>query len=365
MKINKYSLLSFTVLTTVACFYSCRDSKVKYIGTGSLDIYWEIESSLKNDMEPDSILWDELFNTPGYKTLTERELPKEWMQHYISLGIKPSESEEREIWKEKNYYDYRFVRHFAEVKDNTELLQNFSREINNRELIDRSLKLMLNYWTSSLGYADSIPVEFIFFDRDARGYEPILIDLLYAYETSRKGELELLLAHEMHHFCRNRYLSFKRPSDTLPEYYIIWIMNQVHAEGIADLIDKPTRFDNPLNADKAKRYYSYLADTPGHIKKMDSLLVNYSLAGEEKKQIARQISQTAPNSGHPMGYFMASVILNESGKETLLSQIGNPFNFFRLYNDAASKYSDKYPRFSEKSIEVINKLESEYSIPAD
>lgn len=218
----------------------------------------------------------------------------------------------------------------------------------------------MNYWPGKLPAADTIPVEFIFFDNDARGYNPILIDLAYARRLHQQGELDMLIAHEMHHYCRNRYLSFIAPADSIPESNIIWILNQVHAEGIADLIDKPEYFDNPLNAKSAKRYYTYLSETPVHISQMDSLLTAYAQPGSDKGRISEAIQWSAPNSGHPMGYFMATTIEKFLGKEALLEEIGNPFHFFRQYMLAINKSENEYPGFSDTSMALMYSLEERF-----
>jgi hypothetical protein len=65
-------------------------------------------------------------------------------------------------------------------------------------------------------------------------------------------------------------------------------------------------------------------------------------------------------SGHPTGYFMTRAIIDHLGKEALLKEIGNPFQFFRLYNQVTQEHPDKYPTFSHKTMKLVKDLELKY-----
>jgi hypothetical protein len=53
---------------------------------------------------------------------------------------------------------------------------------------------------------------------------------------------------------------------------------------------------------------------------------------------------------------MALVILEESGRPAIAKVAGDPFAFFRLYQEAAVKRGDDTPRFSEGAMKFLEAL---------
>jgi hypothetical protein len=113
----------------------------------------------------------------------------------------------------------------------------------------------------------------------------------------------------------------------------------------------------------AKKFREYVSNTPSLIQKVESLFVQYSNQTGELQSISDEIIESVPMSGHPTGYFMARAIIAKLEKEELLRNMGNPFEFFRLYNRVARAHDDLYPMFSEEAMNVIDRLEEKYSHP--
>jgi hypothetical protein len=191
----------------------------------------------------------------------------------------------------------------------------------------------------------------------------MIIDILYSVDQGNK--LKYLVGHETHHFYRNKRLEFEFPDQSHPDYNLVWVLNQLQAEGIADQIDKRVRYFNGGDQETSKwalRYKEYFNKTPDLIREIDSLLIAYYLQPEASNIISDKIRKSIPMSGHPTGYFMANVIIETLGKQELLASVANPFQFFKRYNQAAAKHPDEYPAFSKESVELIDQIELKYSI---
>ena len=135
-------------------------------------------------------------------------------------------------------------------------------------------------------------------------------------------------------------------------------MNQIEAEGIADLIDKPYLLNLPNNVKSSflhewKIYFSEnLKRADEILKKADSYLAMLSGNLHDKKTVSDML-KVVPMTGHIIGYYMATTIWDVF-REKITSCVGNPYRFILLYNEAA----ETLQRFtlSEKSINLIRNV---------
>lgn len=209
------------------------------------------------------------------------------------------------------------------------------------------------------------PVAFVIFANDGRGYDPIVIDLL----ASMTWDFEPYLAHELHHWYRNRLLSFDPESLDPVAEKLVWTLNQIQAEGVADQLDKrPWLLDATIPPSKpddyVRRYRSALEATPDLLETLDSLLIRYGEAEDsEKLKLGNEISALVPLSGHPTGFFMASLIQEQLGQEALCREVGNPFAFIRLFNQAAEEANRQELAFSPAALALLAELERAHARP--
>jgi len=351
--------LLFILLCNVA--FSQEKKKNASFDFSSIEPFWHIVSVLQQDKEPSDQEWSALFSTPGYKTLIERELPEKWLKRYMTMGIMPSNKEEIQKWIEKKYSDVRFVLHFQEVSSRKEEIILFIDEFRNKNDVKKTISMVEKFLPKGVS-TNSIPtVSFIFFDKDARGYQPILMDVLLAMDLCKDNLWNEVLAHEFHHFYRESHISFNFPTDESNDSRIIWFFNQIHLEGVADMINKEKEFERTPSSEMVIRYKKYLNEVPSDISKMDSLLSLYNKEPEKQKEINEEIEKSVKQSGHPMGFYMASSIQKYCSRKYVVKEIGNPFGFFYRYNEAAKKSKDKLPVFSDAAIATINQLEAKYS----
>jgi len=359
----KRTTSSFLILLFIIVSCQNKSEQANTFDFSAIDPFWEIMDTLSSDLEPSDQLWNELFCTPGYKTLTEIEFPVNWMKSYMQHGVMPSKQQEYNDWVMKGYWDTIFPYHMRQVYNHREEIQAFMKTVNDPDFIDRSLSITRKFWPEGDTLNEVPPIAFLFFNRDARGYDPIIIDLYYAQELYNKGELENIIAHEAHHYFRKQVLSFKYPPEEHSDFRIVHALNQVHQEGIADQIDKVHSLINPLNAKRNERYQRLLKTTPDDIRRLDSLLVIYPQVSDSlKMNIAKQISRSTPNSGHPMGYFMTTTMIKNKSLDFVLEDIGNPYRFFIRYNQAAALSHIILPVFSAEALETISNLEKKYAL---
>lgn len=331
-----------------------------------MDQFWKILDTLQKDRKPTQSSWDSLFSTPGYAVLTQSEFSREHFVHYFSLAFMPSKSAEFKEELKKTDWKIRYNKHIAKVPQNREPIQNQRKKLETTPtLIDGSLNLARAYLPKYEIDSSSLPpISFVIFGNDARGYSPIVIDLLYCVD--QEDNLKYLIGHESHHFYRNQMLTFQPPDLDSTDHDIIWVLNQLQAEGIADQIDKRINFfeGGYLEHSKwAQRYKDFLRDSPEIIRKMDELLTAYSEEPSNRQKLAVQLRELIPMSGHPTGYYMASMIIEDRGKKSLIRDIGNPFKFVRLYNEAAKSAEKDISKtgLSKTSMNLIKYLENQYS----
>ncbi|WP_290797080.1 DUF5700 domain-containing putative Zn-dependent protease [Halomonas sp.] len=357
-----------TIFGFLFIFFCC----VNPVQTDSLDFsgvdhFLEITATLDKDADPDPVDWETLFDTPGYSMLTQSEFEREFFMESFRLVFMPSRQEElqKRLDEEKNKPPhFRFLHHYLNVKQHRQEVADFSDSlrVNAGELLDQSAEMARKYLPAmqTEGY---IPVSFVVFANDARGYTPVVIDAFFAMELGEK--LHYLIAHELHHFYRNQILAFDRDHIGPADADIVWVIDQIHAEGVADQIDKRVLIsgeDGPMH-DMADRWEEMVAEAPVFLKRMNEALDGVAAGYEGMGDAGTRLREILPMSGHPVGFYMTNLIIRELGKEKLIEQTGNPLAFFRLYNQAAQQAtSGDPPVLSAGAMEVIGELESRYVI---
>jgi hypothetical protein len=357
----RFSTIILIIITFLSCSRNLNQSS--NLDFSAMDEFWKITSILAKDIEPNDEDWNSLFNTPGYSILTESEFTQDYFKNYFRLAYMPGKKELLQKELEKSHWRISYLKHMTNVLPEKEKIKNHRKELlSSNSLTNEVLKVTNEYFLEDYLITDDLPqISFVVFGNDARGYSNIIIDILLSIEQGNK--LKYLVGHEAHHFYRNKQLKFNFPEENHSDYNLIWVLNQIHAEGIADQIDKRVNFFNDgdqENSRWAKTYRDHLEKTPEIIKKMDSLLVQYSNQSSDLGSLSEELQNIVPMSGHPTGYYMTRAIIDHFGENKLLKDIGNPFQFFRLYNQVTQKNTEQYPMFSKQTMKLINNLEQKY-----
>ena len=317
--------------------------------------FYKIVNILEQDREPTSTQWNSLFRTPGYKVLTSGEFTKDFFKRNFRLVFMPSKEKELNEKLKKGYYSQHLA-HYIKVRDNKnrmiKQLENLKSIAYNRKAISRTLEYLPQRTVNEYP-----PVAFVIFESNGRGSSPIVVDLAASIEW----DFVSFLSHEFHHWYRNRQLKFDYSKVDQNDLLLVQAFDHIEAEGIADMVDKRDWFTKASNSVSkyARQFINDVSGTPYIIKQMDKILIKAEKNPNLRNRLGNKLLNLLPEKGHTTGYFMASLILQEFGKDRLVKCLGNPFKFIRTYNNAA-KISNRYPYFSTLSMKVIDEFGNKY-----
>lgn len=358
--VSNFSLIILSILVISLSLYSCpidgETTESIHVDFSGVEKFLELTALLENDQEPTEDQWDAMFATPGYKILILREFNKNFLIERIKLAFMPSKKEalEAKLMEEKGFWA-QFLPHFVRAKKQRKLIEEQIAKLKSLDYIMAAVAEAREF-LPDVSFEENLPLSFVIFGPDARGYMPVVVDVLYAYD--QREFFVSFIAHEFHHYYRNQYFSFTQNQS------FIWVIDQVQGEGIADQINKGKWFHDknlyPKYAEKNRVYLEWYAKSPDIIHEMDHLFAAAYDHPEKKMDLGQQLQAIVPLSGHPTGFYMANLIIEQLGRETLVKDIGNPFAFFRLYKQAADKKGGGTPSFSDKAIRFIQSLEERY-----
>ena len=176
----------------------------------------------------------------------------------------------------------------------------------------------------------------------------IMLPVGFLYERD-KDQVGSLGAHELHHILRGseNHLSADIKDQDM---YAVYAMHSALNEGSANLIGM-----NYTGFEDWKTRYT--EDSEEIILSLDSLFSSTSRLEATREAINSLFKYSG---GHNPGFYMADVINRNGLKEALRENVYNPFYFFLLYQQAASKHSSQPPLFSPKSIQYIKSLQQAY-----
>ena len=349
--------------------------------------FWNIIDILQEDKEPTAEEWKILFDTPGHNAL-RREFKDDFFIKYFKAAYMPSHTHVRdellaEAEKVKGWFRSWFPKSEFEALDWT--LKNRDKVIQkmmafeNFPYTEKATQEALKFLPDT--QADDYPEVSLVIFNDSRGYDPVVMSLnLLAKEEDELTDdmLEkfnsqgytkhrphvLYFAHEFFHFYRDKKLDFEFPPRDDDDYRLVWLINQIENEGIADQINvKQLYFGDGCfsGTEKAQEFIEEQSRAPEEIRVFDEILTGIHEHPNWKYGLGQQASKTITRSGHVTGFFMSNVILTHFDKDDIIEVSRNPFRFFYLYNEAA-KMDGQVPVFSDKSIAVIKELENKYAL---
>ena len=351
----KLIIIILFTLSTSLTFAQDRNSNFEFSG---IDQFWGIVKTLESDREPNNNEWNKLFDTPGYKVLTSGEFNPEFFKQKFRLVFKPSlKSElENELNSGRDIYH---LKHYMKVRDNKEKIREQQSRLKSNRYNSSAIKRTLEYLPQNR-VSDYPPVSFVIFESNGRGSSPIVVDLAASIEWDFMG----FISHEYHHWYRNRQLQINLRKVTSEDRDIVEALSLIEAEGIADMVDKKDWYTKPSNAvsDYARRYLQDVQSTPHIINQIDLTFQQIAKNPKNKKYLGSKILNMLPQRGHTTGYFMARLILEKFSSRELVKCVGNPFEFFLLYNKASIKSGRKYPGFSDETVSILHEMSVKYKL---
>jgi hypothetical protein len=325
-----------------------------------MERFWDVVSVLEADRDPTTDQWSALFETPGYRALTASEFDRSFLQDAFTLAFRPPR-DARLSGELVEQTVRRYVEHYRQVGERRTELEEQQRLLRTEPISTAAREAAFRY-LPEIPISEDPPVAFVIFANDGRGYSPIVIDLL----ASMLQDLNPFMAHEFHHWFRNRILEFDRDSVDPEDASLMWVLDQIQAEGIADLIDKRRWFERegeargPGDPGYVVRFRENVRQAPEFLRSLDRRLIAIAEDPSGRQAIGEEIRELLPQSGHPVGYYMASRILEELGLAPLVERVGSPFHFFRLFNEATEEAGGD-PILSTGAIHWIDSLEERYA----
>ena len=351
--------------------------------------FWKIVDILQKDIDPSPETWKTLFDTPGHNAL-RREFKDAFFIRYFQAAYMPGKAQLQKgiLAKAENatgWFNSWFPKAELEALDWT--LKNREKVISKMHSLEfypyteKAVNELLKYLPET-EVNDYPNVSFVIFN-DSRGYDPVVISLnLLAKEeaelsdeTIRKLKAQghtkewphvLYFAHEFFHFYRAKKSDFRFPGQNSDDYTIVWILDQIENEGIADQINvKQLYYEDGCLTDSeaAQKTYEQQKIAPEELRELDDILAGIHDHPNWKYGLGQQARKTITRSGHAAGFYMSNVILKHFPTNELARIARNPFQFFRLYNRAA-KLERNVPVFSDKAIALIAGLEKQYAVAA-
>jgi len=323
-----------------------------------------IVAILKGDQEPSPEAWARLFRTPGYAALTRSEFPESFFKDRFRLVFMPSRARElHEALQSEEGWRGAYLRHYLRVRDLWDDIMLYVEDPPADHLLAEARRRALEYLPPTV--PDHIPpVAFVVFAPDARGYVPVVLDVLNAMDKEEE-ELLLWLAHEFHHYYRNAILSYHRQALDPADEHILWVFDQLQAEGTANQVNLKEAFKDLEELGRRWPAFveGYLA-SGDVIRTMDSFLVRMEAGEEDWVELGLALRRSIPSSGHPTGFFMANLIAQELGRDRLVREVGNPFAFLRSYHEAALLSQGREgPPLSDAALRVVEEVERKYASP--
>jgi hypothetical protein len=255
-------------------------------------------------------------------------------------------------------------------KDNRKQLESYIKQLHNLNVIDSVKSLLYAFLPLRLQREELFPTLFYlnYGRAEATGFGGIVLNDLFHSYTIDKYKFGLLAAHEAFHSIVSVAFQQKLKSEidyNAPDFNLLYFLQNVAEEGIANLIDKPLLLqrNSPL-------YMELKQITAGDdslsiilIKRLDSVLT----LANRSEQVLRQYSGFAAlassfgkKGGHVPGCLMGNAIKEAGLLQIHIDALEDPVSFLLTYNEAAKKNSKKYPCLSNESLQYLQKIKRKY-----
>jgi hypothetical protein len=330
-----------------------------------LDPFWAVAEMVASDREVPDAAWGAMFATPGYGTLREHDNADRFFERLLPMALSEAHRDEAQALIAEQPIMEMFLTHLRAAYELREELEAFRAELEGRPLLDEALAAAQVWLPAGIGERYGSPaVSLVIYQPDARGYDRIVMDLLVAYEQPE--HFDHLLAHETHHVIRAG-IGGPRGWSEMPEADLLAALDNLQAEAVADMIDKPHTLamadwgDGTTGAAMVlitDRFRSELDIVQQRLVEFDAILAAYAADRSAAEELgARLRRDTLVMGGHPVGYHMAGVIVAAGLRDRMIDNVADPFDFVRTYNDAAAADPASNHVFSDAALRGLQRLE--------
>jgi hypothetical protein len=334
------------------------------VNTSGAEAYLKVASALENGLSEKGVPWQNLFQTPVYQMLIAGKaidttfLKADMLRVFSSggngapAGASPAE---------RYHYAY---------KQNLNNLENYIGSLNRLNVLDSIKRLLYPFLPKRLQKDENFPILFYlnYGGAEATGSDGLVInDLLHSYRIDQY-KYGLLAAHEAFHALVS--VAFRQKlkpyiSYDAADFNLLYFLENVSEEGIADLIDKPLLLQkkSPLYDQVKVLVNNDETLSVAAINKLDSVLTlayNAESVLSQYMDFSLMANVFGKNGGHIPGRFMGNLIKKSGLLSTHVDRIEDPVSFITTYNKAVSLGHKKYPTFSEKSLTYLKRISEKY-----
>ncbi|MET3878864.1 DUF5700 domain-containing putative Zn-dependent protease [Chitinophaga sp. OAE865] len=354
----KFIFLSLTCFYTAVCGQT---NSSKIVDVSAAQAYIKIAKQLESGDSEKTIQWAQLFDTkPCQMMIRGGVVDTVAFKADMSAVYRSNPAENKSLQRGRQFYH-------NEYRENLHALEQYIIQLATADVVDSVRQTLYPLLPERLQSADLFPKLFYLYygSADATGNSGLVLnDLLLSYKIDNY-KFGVLASHEAFHAIVSVAFQQKLKANInydSPEFNLLYLMEMISEEGVADLIDKPIlgQKGSPVYAtvEKLRNNDTILSITC--LQRLDSLLTQANASGAILNNYASfqsLSSQFGQNGGHIPGRFMGLVIKEGKRLDNQIQSIEDPVSFFLNYNHAAITLKQKkYPVFSEASVDYLKKL---------
>lgn len=362
IQVKLITLLSAFIL--VFCTSHGQAIQNSKVNTSGAEAYFKIATALAKGDAKNTIPWQSLFQTPPYQMMIaghviDTAALKSNMQTVFSLTSTQS----------KSAFSSNEIYHLA-YKNNQEQLESYIKQLHDLNVVDSVKALLYPYLPLRLQRDDIFPMLFYFNygSADATGFGGVVLnDLLHSFKIDQY-KFGLLAAHEAFHSVVSTAFQMKLKKDIdfkVPDFNLLYFLQNIAEEGVADLIDKPHLLqpDSPLYEEVKQLTADDDSLSIVLIKRLDSVLTLANGSDQvllHYRDFASLANTFGENGGHVPGRFMGKVIKDAGLLQNHIDVVEDPISFILTYNEAVIKNGMNYPNLSSESVLYLQKLKKKF-----
>lgn len=357
-------------LILVAIFASGLRAQAPAADFSGVAQFWRLVDILQTQGEPTQSAWDELFATPGYAALEDRERRRAAIVLAMRAAFVAANRPLRDSVLAANGWAARVIRHVETLPRRRAELSQFAERVRRDDVVARAAERAQTLLPAGTVAKYGLPsVSFLFFLPDGRGYPGLIVADLA--NVMSKVDPQQFFAHEATHFYWAQLSRVRRArGDTATSpgtQSLASLLMKIAEEAAGDQFDKSGAVD-ATDAELARiapdtGFRHYLADyrnevrrAPDELRRFDSVLARMAADPSTMKTLADSTSRGLPLEGRPIGMYMARTIRAQLGDSAFANIAGDAEGFFRTYQRAATRATCGCPPFTADALRALDLL---------
>lgn len=329
------------------------------VDTSPIELYLEMADYIRKNGRTDSLLIKQYFDNPVVSLFKQQPGfdPKKFINSLTAVYTgKDQPMHDQDI-------DYGLM---VKYRDNESIIRNSIKQVKNTDIESLVKKRIKPFYPNSVDI-DAVKLHFVylFIDEGNGGLPGYVFNSALQTAYLEHRNIDIISSHEAYHSITNSIFSKKyqkllesQPNDTTTNNQnLLWYLEIVSEEGIADLIDKDilSTTSSPLAQEIKELRNNEMSKAKRIIHQLDSLLAN-----AQGRLNFLTLDNIMENGGHIPGRYMSEKIKEANLLQEYTKHTGNPFQFFYLYNKAVENKAS-VPKFSAASIDHLKALEASIS----